>query len=382
MPKKATRFLMFGALVLLLVATLPGCEFLSALFAALYSVDGQVVDARSTEAIPEGVSGVSITLTAVAQNEKGATPTYTGTTDANGKFFIADIESGTYDLVASKDGWFIPPQTVNVSGLASGIEPIPAFELAPADAYGLSFILTWNESVDDLDIYLTFPTTDTWPDGSLATPYDDFGTNGGKVFWNDKEYYSTSLGYNVVYMDRDDRDGVGPETLTLVQIPHQTPTSAGFDTSSVNSINDANGLYAAFGPDAPSTLSWMGAAALYLDAYTTGSYLSSGEGSDSSDAVVYAIQTLPKDPANFNISNTGAYASTDMEASLLGVYRLPDYTQMKSASVLRVNMFRDSTADVGEWFQIVPDIRVIPDGTAGFLSTGNASPAIVGVRGR
>ena len=380
-------------IVISLVFTVSSCDLLSflgnAVEAALYSVDGMVVDSRSTTASATGVSGVSVTLTAIAVNDEGTIPSYTGSTDSTGAFTISDMEPGTYSFVGDLDGWFIPPQTVTISGLAVDLDPIPAFQLDPNDAYGLSFILAWNDNVDDLDIHMNFPTA--WSDGSMTTPYDNIsGFNDEEIYWSNKTH-SVDFGseglQEVAYQDRDDRDGFGPETVTLVRIPHNDTVSG---ESSFTSTDDTNGLYAAFGAAASAytPFKWMGATVLFVNAYTSDTYISSGQGADSADAVVYAIQTLPKDEGNFDFGNISSYNATDMTSQLLGIYRMPDFTKIKSAQILRINMFRD--ADGYEWFQLVPDIRVIPEGpadntdsnSATFLSVSGSSPYIVGVMGR
>lgn len=380
------------ALVVLLIAAalvLGGCEWVGSITINVTDVNGNIVDARSEDLT--GVEDVVVTLTPQNVDEENASAKEVETL-SDGSFSVLGLPAGSYILTATKDGWFIPAQTVTLGQSTEGINDIPAFRLRPDDLYGLSFIVLWNDQVDDVDIHMSFPTE--WANASapegFSTPYDFYSSTYGRdrVFWDQKEYPTvdgdTSGDY--AYMDRDDlEDGLGPETMNLVEVTHgELPVTY---PMSVNKDSDTNGLYQSFGQFFDSSdpanwgtdgWAWLGSAEVYLDAYydanVSNPNLSTGvEG--AAEAVVYAMQTLPKNPdqAADIANNPKNFTETALTASFLGAYRIPEFTTLQSARVLRVNMLEswgdsdsDSTIDNDDafslWFQIVPNIQVVPEG--------------------
>jgi hypothetical protein len=341
-----------------------------------FDTTGEVIDARDSSRYPDGVGGVTITLTSTDNDSL----TYSGTTSADGEFDVRNVESGSYRLTAEKDGWFIPSRSVDIGQQSVGISEIPAFQLEPNDVYGLSFILMWNDLVEDVDIHMSYP--DSW-DGTIdefSTPYDNhlgLGTRE-RVYWEQMGTPSSA-----VYMDRDDQEFSGPETLTLRKVPHGT--SPDEYNMYGNPNDDVNGLYTAFNGETGFTESlgfgWIGSAVVYLNTPSTNANLASSEGSNqnSAEARIYAFQTLPKEGVGKPTE------STDLTAEYLGLYRVPEFTTLESARMIRINMLEDEEGY--PWFQIVPEIEAVPEGpsenkNATFQSTERATDGIIGVRGK
>jgi len=382
------------AMIGLLVAAalvLGSCEWAGQITINFTDVTGNIVDARSEDL--GGVEGVTVTLTPRDVPDGEEPDVQEETTDSSGTFLVAGVPSGTYLLEAKKDGWFIPSQVVKLGQSSEGINDIPAFQLRPDDLYGISFILMWNDQVQDVDIHLTVPTG--WNDDGnpdfFTTPYDDYTRSISRyqVFYRDKFYnqddttvYPSHSYYQnedtfpngLAYMDRDDQDGFGPETATLVEVTYDYLLEPQPSYSmSVDEDDDVNGLYTAFGGLLPSDttdigFAWLGTAEVYLDAFSTGTNLSSG-GSDTAEAIVYVMQTLPTsgadaDDINDNPKKYQETAEDVLEARYLGAFRVPDATTLKSARIARVNMLESNDGDGGGglWYQLVPDIEVIPEG--------------------
>ncbi|MFP4484217.1 MAG: carboxypeptidase-like regulatory domain-containing protein [Spirochaetaceae bacterium] len=417
------------AIAVLLIATallLGGCGLVGGLNIQFFDIDGNIVDSRSEDL--EGVEDVTVTLTAQQSDDSDETDDeFEVTTDSLGNFSVAGIPSGTYFLTATKDGWFIPSQTVSIGQSSEGINDIPAFQLRAEDLYGISFILMWNDQVDDVDIHLTFPTT--WnaigQPTEFDTPYDSYQATTGRsqVFYRnltfnddqvDKDgfdpidtdypsddpdedpYYEDNdlFPRGLAYMDRDDRDGLGPETATLVEVTYDYPYGEGEALEipgdySMEASEKSNGIATAFSDLLPSDTStidfgWIGTAEVYIDTYDDpnssaddDNNLSSGA-TDSAEAIVYVVQTLPaEDLSEEEVSRINddpksvtseEEAAEKLQARYLGAYRIPEATTIKSARIIRVNMLEsyDDSKPEGEqfglWYQLVPNIQVIPEG--------------------
>jgi hypothetical protein len=66
-----------------------------------------------------------------------------------------------------------------------------------------------------------------------------------------------------------------------------------------------------------------------------------------------------------------------------GIYRVPEFTDIQAASLVRINLFTKDTADSGasgtlfDFFQIVPDVRLFQDAN----QIRNISPAVINLQG-
>lgn len=336
-----------------LVLVAAGCEVIEIRISHFDTTAGKVLDARQTTDI--GVGSVNLTLS--------GDETYTTLSLTNGDYSFGSVEPGEYRLTGTRSGWYIAPQDIVIGSGSNVLPQVNAFQLSQDDEWAISFIVSWTGDID-VDAHLSFPTES--PAGiaeftAAGTPYQDpLDGNRAQVYWPlDSRQYPAAPATAAVFMDRDDLQGPGVETITLRSIPH-SEFGINADPNSTS-----NGMHVI--DDWDDNVDYMGAAILYVNAYGSGAYLV--DGAENARVTIYAIQTVP--------SNGG------LSANVLGVYRLPEETQIKSASILRVNMFDDGI----ETFILVPDMGVIPDGTAGpgeagsFLSVDSQS-GIVGVRGR
>lgn len=352
-----------------------------------YELSGEIVDARESEYV--NVGSVDVELFDAEGNSVAST-----TADSSGDFSFSDIEGGEYTLKAEKTGWFIPEQTVVASGSFATIpNPIPAFQLDPADDGGISFILMWETAQQDLDLLISYTTGDnTLTAGDM--PYGDMGAgipNKEVVYWNNQESHSdwdwegqaaVTMDRDVIFKDAPDsylsdptavRTGYGPETTTLRFIPYVSDTGPAVSRAS-DSANDDNGLLAAFGDSAPSSFDWVGYSNIYVDLYGQDPDSSLDESLQDAKPVLYIIQTIAGDNAT--------KGSSEMSYNLLGTIEAQFDTQ--TAVLARVNFLMDGST---EYFQILPNYQAYPQGPGPDDSTENlrsvtGGQQILGVRGR
>ncbi|AFG37006.1 carboxypeptidase-like regulatory domain-containing protein [Spirochaeta africana] len=342
-----------------------------------YDFTGRVVDARNPNL--SYVGNIDLRLL----NADGSTAART-TSSSSGTFRFLDVPNGRYTLTGSRSGWYIPEQQVTVSrNSTSVVGYLPAFQLNSDDIYGISFVLMWQTAEHDLDLYVTYTeenlesnlTADDMPYGSMGPGASD------AVYWNNmtsKDAYKEG-NLHAIEMDRDVvsndpssqtggiETGYGPETTTLRFIPDLAasgPTVDRYPHGTQNEV-DHNGLYAAFGGDAPESFEWIGYSNIYVDVYETPVGSGIPETLRAARPTLYIFQTLP-----------------GLTAKHLGTIRAEFDTG--TASLARVNyLVHDNT----EYFQILPNYRAEPAGPGGggeFLrsAAGEETPQIIGVRGR
>ncbi len=117
---------------------------------------------------------------------------YTG---SDGRFQIGVRVSSTVKVKATKDGTTSSPLTVTTPTSQGGTKDIGDIILAPPIA---TITLTWGASPADLDSHLLIPA------------YNSQGP--GHVLWSSK---GSATSYPYANLDTDDRNGYGPEVVTI-----------------------------------------------------------------------------------------------------------------------------------------------------------------------
>ena len=397
-----------------------GCDFLTTTITETVNVfvkflaapQGYVIDAKEGTVL----EAVDVTLHYLSGAEPNEVPEadFTGTTDSDGYYSFDDVVYGTYELKAAKTGFVFIDQIIEVSGVAQWLPNIPGFTYDPdTDATTVRLILMWNSTFADCDAHLTYPDSEKvkYPDPedpnsdpnywledfapTFLTPYDmpdsasavNAGTGVVRVGFSPEDVPADKLRSNlgdygrghmdytdantpVTYtdyedttvtalcLDVDDTDGRGPETISIKAIPFDTTaygnSTIGGARTGLPTLPDSGDV------DNPNYYSWVGVMEYYIDAFTSATpppgetstsdpnaTLSTvGEGSSSADAILYVMQGN----------------------SVLGCYTIPTYTSIKTASVVRINMFTKYIYDAPnegydpyETFQISPDIRVLQE---------------------
>jgi uncharacterized protein YfaP (DUF2135 family) len=141
---------------------------------------GQVVNALT--GVP--VAGAAVTITGTSLS---------ATTDAQGNFSIADVPAGGRTVVAAATGYVESSATITV---AADADTQTQIGLVPLGEGGdkVVIVLAWGTTPYDLDLHLS------GPDGA-----------GGRFH----AYFSSKNPVPYAFLDLDDRDGSGPETLTI-----------------------------------------------------------------------------------------------------------------------------------------------------------------------
>ncbi|MGA2977584.1 MAG: carboxypeptidase-like regulatory domain-containing protein [Spirochaetia bacterium] len=305
---------------------------------------GYVIDAKLGAAL----GGATVSLTHL---DTGGTD-YTATSStADGSYSFSNVTLGNYTLSATLSGYTFTTQTVQISGTDQQLPNTGGFLTVDS----LTVVVFWDRSFADVDSYLTAPSSDCGTStGLLASDGSDFYTAQNTppdgffpsttvgvrttVFYNNK--IPAGFLSNSIFLDVDNRGAPGqtlggPETLTINLFPwNHTYTGAN--------------IYKSTGTSDPSVLpagsyEWVGVLEYYLDAFN--SVYSTTADSTSMLASVNGVT---------NTANPVVYVFYG--TSQLARYTLPQFTNIKTASILRVNMFMDSTS--GEWFQVIPDTKV------------------------
>lgn len=329
--------------ILILAMLFTSCEEAAEeLVDALTSVNGTVVDARS--ATLAGISGVTVTLL----DESGSVVD-TDTTDTDGEYVLDYEEDGLYTITAALTGYaFISLEDITIGGLLQDMPNIAGVAyVADTD---ISLITLWDSDYMDVDMHFTYPS-DNEGDGQLEDADADYGTyeptliehifanTGGTTttgFWpvsgltnreiinvdNPADNTTTGLYYGddstdpTIQMDRDDRNGSGPETITI-----KTPPYVYGDLDSSTYLASWPMATPLGIDDGSTTTDWnmIGIGELYLNAFhSTDTEATATDGSDLDEAhpVVYITQ---------GSSVLGKVVIPEMNVSQLSVLRMGIY---------------------------------------------------------
>lgn len=112
---------------------------------------------------------------------------HSDTTRADGFYELPNVPSGDRTVTASAAGYVPASSTVFVPDGESATEN---FSLSPLGV--VSAVLTWNAQAEDLDLHMSGPDA-----------------NGGRFH----VFFGNTTHEDYVSLDRDDRDGEGPETI-------------------------------------------------------------------------------------------------------------------------------------------------------------------------
>ena len=391
---KYTRMLALCAAALLLLLS-NGCEVT---IYQLGNATGTVIDADSGDPIAGATVGLYV--------PGASSPSRTARTNTNGEYGFSAISVGIYELIASySDGtsstWVFTEETVEVAWdeNTAALPTIAGFAYdAGTDAGNVKIIALWDPSFYDVDAYLTIPDGDkvngdndvlyssTGIDGEdfydfNATPSNalpgfnpdnsagtGFSPTLGNVAIGDRNaiFYAGAGSYNMQITDGGgyvlaemnvENSGAsgqalgGPETITLHYGVDVTETGTSFEETGSNGSGLPLGTY-----------TWTGVYEYYLVAWNA---------TDSSGEEITSSRLSTAD--NNNAANPRVFVFGG--STLIGRYETPKYTDVRRASILRINTFRaNAGAQNGtEYFQILPDQRVMPDVRA----LDNLTPAVV-----
>ncbi len=176
------------------------------------TVSGLVMD--STTGAPVG--NAQIKLYAGENVTASSTPVTQAVSDDRGHFSLANVAAGHYTLVVRKDGYATNYTNLTVDEDREYIE----ISLSPQLIAGQNFRiqLSWGATPEDLDSHLAFIKN-----GSLqyhiyfAQKYAYYDESRARYVTYDSQYHSSSL-KPVAFLDRDDVNSYGPETVTIYEL--------------------------------------------------------------------------------------------------------------------------------------------------------------------
>lgn len=341
MNKKITIGLVLVVAAIALSLGFVSCDKFFSAVDLLIAPTASVINAKTGA----GIADVVVTLTAInlgndPKTGEAITQTAeTGTSDADGAVIFANsVEPGKYEATAVLTGYVFIPVVVDIAGWNQAIPEI--WGIQPTNATDVSVFLTWDTTAD-LDAYLTYPTgfEGTGPGadyyGTTFSAYHDFGYNAlatPVTEARDTVYYSAknAAATNFAYLDVDDTDGIGPETVTLNGVNTGTQGTAPTITVSASSPDGLGSVLTA------GTYYWLGFAEYYLDSFT--GTLTTASTSTTAGAVAYITQGT----------------------SVIGKYEVPLYTGMNTVSLFRAHLLYD-TAMTNFYLVFYPDVRSATD---------------------
>lgn len=340
MKRMLSAGVMFVVLGAALVLVLGGCR----LFVKV-GPDGYVIDAKTGLAI----DAASVTLTKV-----DGTAVYTETTDSSGYYSFSNYASGQFELTATKTGLAFTKQVVEITGIAQTLPNVGGF-ISTGD---LTIIVFWDRGFADVDAHFTAPTAapGTYPLVDAADFYTtstvgvttgffpDTTAGRNHLYWEYPAVFGTYIKLDVDNMGGTGDQPGGPETITVANIPYTANYSA-TNAYNVSSASDPSKLPV-------GDYSWAGVGEYYLNAYYS-IFTSAGSPTEEASAMLSSLDGVSK------TANPVVYVF--FGADQLARYTLPQFTDIKTAAVLRVNMFVKAGAPQTEWFQIIPDTRVYRD---------------------
>jgi hypothetical protein len=229
MNKKITIGLVLVVAAIALSLGFVSCDAWIEAVDLLIAPTGSVINAKTGE----GIDGVVVTMTAIGlgtdpkSGEAITQAAEVGTSGTDGTVtFTNSVQPGKYEVTAALTGWVFIPVVVDIAGWNQTIPKI--WGIQPANATDVSVFLTW-ETAEDLDAYLTYPESFETAPASAFYPttfdaYVDFGTGETR----DKVYYGAknAAATNFAFLDVDDTDGIGPETVTMNGVNTGTQGSA------------------------------------------------------------------------------------------------------------------------------------------------------------
>ena len=166
------------------------------------TVLGRITDAETGD----GIDNATVSI--------HTNPVRTATTNQSGDYRISGLSPGNYTLEAKSAGYISITRHVDVTESALEVNLSLSRHLGEAE---YRIVLSWGSSPQDLDLH-----------GWIA---------GIEVYW-----YSEGSEYDWPYMslDRDDRDGYGPETITVARFIEDTYEFAVHRFSGDGSLSTSN----------------------------------------------------------------------------------------------------------------------------------------------
>lgn len=152
------------------------------------SLSGTVIDAVTGDPVPAAT-------VEIFSNIDNTQPCPAAVTGSDGRYSFADLASGNYRLVATKNGYDTDEKYVSLSEGGQEVVNFVLSTLLAEDSYRI--VLEWVENPRDLDAHL-------WTPGINGSSYH--------IYYS---YKGSETQVPFVSLDLDDTTGWGPETITI-----------------------------------------------------------------------------------------------------------------------------------------------------------------------
>jgi Carboxypeptidase regulatory-like domain/Bacterial Ig-like domain (group 2) len=161
------------------------------------SITGAVRNARNNQ-------GIANTIVFLKRGQGGGAESIADrTTDSNGGYSFAGLESGVYTVFAVPIGFKdCSRTTVSLDSNATATQDVFCSPVGGDDS-GIRIVLTWGQTPEDLDAHLTGPNASD--------------ANRFHVFWR-TAYRGSEAANPFARLDTDKTDRLGPETITIKQM--------------------------------------------------------------------------------------------------------------------------------------------------------------------
>ncbi len=323
--------------------------------------DGYVIDAKTGL----GIDAATVSLESIDEAD-----TFEAVSDAQGHFVFGSDKRGRYELTARLPGKIFTKQVVEVTGMAQTLPNVGGFD----STQDLTIVVFWDRDFADVDAYMTAPDSARGPAAvdssdfystisSVSTGFFPASTGRSTVYYATPDLGSGDITLDIDNQGQTDQQKGGPETITVAWIPFAyTYTSGGIEYTAVDG-----------GPSRlpAGNYNWVGVLEYYLDAWASVNTSADAAAPEEPNAMLASVDGVTK------TANPVVYVFAN--AAQVARYTLPQFTDIKTASVLRVNMFIDSTS--AEWFQILPDTRAYQD-SASIKSLSDSDIVVVGGKSR
>lgn len=347
--KKNWKSIIIVFFALLLILGLSSCKFFEEVADALTSVGGLVVDARDQNLAP--IEGATVQLI----NSSG-TLVSQDTTDINGRYVLDYDSEGEYTIQASLDGYVIIPRKHFYVG--GWVQTVPNL-LALSYDYDsdIAIVAIWEDDFADIDTYLSYPADsgtgsanygvenfsaleDLYVSTFSMNGFGPSDTSREKRFHSSTDddttfddLYSDSDTTPLISLDRDDRDGAGPETMVIRAAPYFYSGVSAFTMTG----NGDFGLPASTDTYVDGGITYtygnwgcVGIMEYYVDSYCSTRSDTDGDGLMNSNGTPSGLDA-PLDEANVHVFVT--QGANIISHAVLGE------TQISAQSVYRIGMF-------------------------------------------
>ena len=319
------------------------------------TVSGKIVDVRNAAT---DFTGTTVTLTNTSTGKQ-----YTATVSGS-SWSVSDPNNGTYSVSASNGkNYFFASSGADVTFSGSSVSAAPIAGVYTPPLYHSTYsdivvFLMWNNT-NQLNLDFSGPDG-SYNNGGVATPIDftdpsydlNYNTSTLPSIWNNGFGPNGSISSSTNTVSPTGRIMINTTTKTIpanstapdMELTTNSTTGYGPDAILIKNYitGTSNGVSVSQNSHnqlAYADTSWQGVGIFYIDAPTSGQYISTTAAgttaATSTDATIYAVD-----------------ANSDGSAHIMGIYKAPTNTNAQTIAALRMNILNLE-------FQLVPQMATV-----------------------